>query len=55
MLSAWLFGEFRVEVDGRAMSSTSGLRPRSLLAYLDRCLDTSDAVPIPQQMQWDYK
>ena len=34
MLSAWLFGEFRVEVDGRAMSSTSGLRPRSLLAYL---------------------
>jgi DNA-binding SARP family transcriptional activator len=34
MLSARLFGEFRVEMDGRAMPSTSGLRPRSLLAYL---------------------
>ena len=33
----------------------TGFQPRSLLAYLDRCLDTSDAVPIPQQMQWDYK
>ncbi len=34
MLSARLFGEFRVEMDGQAMPSTSGLRPRSLLAYL---------------------
>jgi DNA-binding SARP family transcriptional activator len=34
MLSARLFGEFHVEMDGRAMPSTSGLRPRSLLAYL---------------------
>ncbi len=34
MLSARLFGEFRVEMDGRHMPSTSGLRPRSLLAYL---------------------
>ena len=43
-----------LESSGRLVQET-GFQPRSLLAYLDRCLDTSDAVPIPQQMQWDYK
>jgi hypothetical protein len=41
--------------DNTRLVTETGFQPRSLLSYLDRCLDTSDAVSITEQMQWDYK
>jgi nucleoside-diphosphate-sugar epimerase len=49
------FASMSYVFDNTRLVQETGFQPRSLLAYLDRCLDTSDAVPIPQQMQWDYK
>ncbi len=49
------FASMSYVFDNTRLVQETGFQPRSLLAYLDRCLETSDAVPIPEQMQWDYK
>ena len=49
------FASMSYVFDNTRLVTETGFQPRSLLSYLDRCLDTSDAVSITEQMQWDYK
>ncbi|MDF6912607.1 hypothetical protein NMT66_24100, partial [Escherichia coli] len=49
------FASMSYVFDNTRLVQETGFQPRSLLAYLDRCLETSGAVPIPEQMRWDYK
>ncbi|GCB06649.1 SDR family oxidoreductase [Ralstonia sp. SET104] len=49
------FASMSYVFDNTRLVTETGFQPRSLLSYLDRCLDTSEGVSITAQMQWDYK
>ncbi|MDO3607270.1 fatty acyl-CoA reductase [Ralstonia pseudosolanacearum] len=49
------FASMSYVFDNTRLVAETGFQPRSLLSYLDRCLDTSESESITRQMQWDYK
>ncbi|GCB06391.1 SDR family oxidoreductase [Ralstonia sp. SET104] len=49
------FASMSYVFDNARLVKETGFQPRSLLCYLDRCMDTSKGVSITAQMQWDYK
>jgi hypothetical protein len=49
------FAKMNYTFDNSALVQDTGFQPRSLLTYLDRCIETSASESILEQMQWDYK
>jgi nucleoside-diphosphate-sugar epimerase len=49
------FASMSYVFDNTRLVKETGFQPRSLLSYLDLCLDKSTGVSITAQMQWGYK
>jgi nucleoside-diphosphate-sugar epimerase len=49
------FARMSYVFDNTRLVDETGFMPRSMVAYLDRCLETSKRNSILEQMQWDYK